>query len=182
MNYTKQHPFNKKTWNYIRKLNPQKKYSILKNYLTYLNWKSSFNSVTEISEYFKINPKRPSKIKNDFDSLYRKIYPNSPVDYSINIFNKRLQYTFYRNKNNIDTNLYKYLETFISKYTRAWYDTFKAKYIQENGSKVNISRSTFNYYKPIIVNNLNLEYKKKSYKNKKRIANSKTFFDKLYKH
>jgi len=53
--------------------------------------------------------------------------------------------------------------------------------MQEKKKQINISRSTFNYYKPIITSNLNIEYKKKSYKNKKKVANSKTFFDKLYK-
>lgn len=178
---TKNHPYNKKdSGSYLFKLSPHKRFTVLTLYLQFLNWKSSFTSVKHLAANFHINPKRPSKIKKNFDNLWYQLYPWKPINYKINIFQERFNITIHKNYYLSDKKL-NLLSNFIKTYNRAWWDTYSAKLSQQNLSQFIIPKSTFNYYKPIICSKLWIKYKKKSYCLKKEASNSKSFFNKLYK-
>ena len=178
---TKNHPYNKKdSGSYLFKLSPHKRFTVLTLYLQFLNWKRSFATVGELAKSFHINPKRPAKIKKDFEKLWNKLYPWKPINYKINIFDERFNLTIHQSSSLSNKEL-EILTKFISTYNRAWWDTYSAKLSQQNLSKFIIPKSTFNYYKPIICSKLWIQYKKKSYLLKKKASDSKSFFNKLYK-
>jgi len=73
------------------------------------------------------------------------------------------------------------MSKFVGKYTRAWYETYKAHMKQHRFNAYIIPESTFKYWEPVILQELWKPYKKRSYTNKKEARKSKQFFDKLYK-
>lgn len=178
---THKHPYNKKKSDkYIFKLPPHKKFTILTLYLQFLNWNKSFSSIKHLAQHFHINPKRPSKIKKDFENLWKQLYPSQPINYKINIFQERFNITIH-SKTSLSSQQINKLTDFITTYNRAGWDTYSAKLSQQNLSHLIITKSTFNYYKPIICSKLHINYKKRSYNNKKEASNSKKFFNNLYK-
>ncbi len=178
---TKNHPYNKKKSDkYVFKLPPHKRFTVLTLYLQFLDWNKSFNSVKHLAQHFHINPKRPAKIKKDFEWLWKQLYPWQPINYKINIFQERFDITIH-SKSSLSSKQIEVLTNFITTYNRAWWDTYSAKLSQQNLSHLIVSRSTFNYYKPIICSKFGINYKKKAYRTKKDASKSKNFFNKLYK-
>lgn len=105
---------------------------------------------------------------------------NQTPDFSINIFKKahRLSsHYFDPNKKSID-----YLIKFLKRFPRAGYHTYIAYFNNEiNDDSLLLSKSSFIYYKPIILKHLGKSFKTKSYRNKKEASQAKSFFDDLYK-
>lgn len=178
---TKNHPYNKKSSSYIYKLSSEKKFRILTLYIQHINGNKTFKSITHLANHFKINPKRPSKIKSAFDNLRFKFYPNKPINYSINIFSIRNNLTFHY-RNNLSNKQLKLLTNFIKLYNRAWRNTYSSYLSQHWFQDFIVSKSTFIYHKPIICSKLWINYKHKQYHNKKQASQSKSFFNNLYKH
>lgn len=180
MTITKNHLYSKKDSMYIYKLNPDKKFRILQLYIeTIEKWnKAAFNSVKKLADHFNIERTRPSKIKKAFDKLWHEFFPLSKIDYSFNIFSYRHKHTFHHF--DISSSKFDNLTDFLTKFPRAWYDTFLA-YSSQAWSPTDIPKSTFIYYKPIILQSLLIPYKQKSYKHKKEASRAKDFFNDLYK-
>lgn len=182
MTITKNHPYAKKDWSYIYKLSPNKKFKVLQFYLEIKSdkKKKTFETIEKLANHFNINTKRPSKIKTNFDKLWKQIYPWVPINYSTNIFDERHKLTFHRW--NLVQETKDEMIKILDKYPRAWYSTYKAKLKQKWIYEDRITaKSTFIYKKPIILKELWKEYKQKSYKNKKQASQSKKFWNKIYK-
>lgn len=176
---TKNHPYARKKDSYITKLSPSKKYRILELYIDLFHGKkSAFSSVNGLARHFKVESKRPAKIKQSFDKLWKKLYWRKKIDYKVNIFEERHKITIHKEKKDKKTDE---MQEFLAHYPRAWYESFKAWMKQKGKIELLMKESTFIYRKPIILKKLWKPYKTKAYKHKKEASSSKEFFNKLYK-
>lgn len=175
------HPFSKKQSTFTRKIAPLTKFYILRHYLAIKNNSSkSFSSVNQLAVKYRIHRNTPCKIYNLFIALRYLFYPNCSPDFSLNIFQKAHSFSshyFDLNRKNID-----YLKKFLKRFPRAGYHTYLAYFKKEiNDNSQLLSKSSFIYYKPLILKYLGKTFKPKSYRNKKEASKAKDFFDDFYK-
>lgn len=137
---TKNHPYAKKKETFVTKLSPHKSFVIFGHYRDIVNKKKSraFENVQILAAHFKIQRTRPAKIQKRFYTLWEKLRWDTEVDFRVNIFEKRYKLTVHRWE--LEGQIKQYLIEILTKYPRAWYETYCAKLRQMKVPPWNILR------------------------------------------
>ena len=124
-----------------RKLDAHARHAIVKNYCAILQWKSSFWSVSELIDKFKIHRNLPRKLLDRFMTLRKELYPDKEIDYTINVFLKRDKLCKHRS-----LPISEQYKNFVKHKPRAGYQTYIAE-CAYNWEVPELKEWMYHYYK-----------------------------------
>lgn len=125
-----------------KKLCPLQRHTVVKNYVAFLEWKSSsFESINHLCDEFKISRNVPSKTLKQFQKLRTELRWNTDFDYKTNIFIERSHLRLHRSLPE-DENY----EQYLSKYPRWWHQSYCASMSQKWATN-KMKKWMYYYYK-----------------------------------